>query len=65
MALDYKVFAMKGGKKCYTSATAHQTYKKHGSSDKCLDDGRGETNALDVYEILAGKLLYTVPLYEN
>ena len=56
---------MKGGKKCYTSATAHQTYKKHGSSDKCLDDGRGETNALDVYEILAGKFLYTIQLYEK
>ena len=60
MTLDYKVFALKGGKKCYTSATAHQIYEKHGSSDKCIDDGRGGTNALEVYEILAGKLLQPI-----
>ena len=56
LSLGNKIFALQGiqGKTCYTSATAEQTYNKHGPSDKCQEDGRGGFLASEVYEIIAG-----------
>ena len=53
----YKVFALQGGNKCYTSARAHLTYLKYGRSDKCKEDGRGGESASEVYKIVEGKYM--------
>lgn len=47
----FKVFAVQNGGWCASSATAHDTYDKHGSSSNCLVDGAGGPGANQVYFI--------------
>ena len=57
-SLGYDVFAIQDGGDCFSSATARDTYKKHGPSTSCRDDGKGGPWANEVYEIVKGKFVY-------
>ena len=47
----YNVFGVQYGGECYTSATAEDTYKIHGPSTGCSNDGAGGFYAQEVYKI--------------
>ena len=52
----YKVFALQNdhksvGSSCRSSATAKESYKKHGISSKCQTHGKGGDLAYQAYEI--------------
>ena len=53
-SLGYTVFAIQDGGQCLSSGTAKNTYKTHGSSSECAEDGRGGPLANEVYEIKNG-----------
>ena len=47
----YRVFAIQNGGWCASAAGAEETYKKHGGSNACLEDGEGGFAANQVYKI--------------
>ena len=51
-SLGYTIFALQDGGKCYTTATAQDTYWKHGRGTGCSDVGGAWLNS--VYEIVLG-----------
>ena len=50
------MFAVQDGGWCASSQTAEDTYKKHGESQKCSQQGEGGVEANQVYKILFGEL---------
>ena len=46
----FQVFALQNGGKCYSSATAAETYNKYGEANNCAG-GKGGYGANDVYWI--------------
>ena len=51
LAKRYNVFGVQYGGECYTSATAEDTYKIHGPSTGCSNNGDGGFYAQEVYKI--------------
>ena len=49
--LGYDVFAIQAGNACFTSATAEETYQKHGPSESCPESGTGGDWINAVYKI--------------
>jgi len=43
---------LQNGGQCFSSATARSTYRKHGSSNNCANDGKGGFWANRVYELV-------------
>ena len=53
--LGNQFFAVQDGGHCFTTATAGETYQKHGSSEGCSAAGNGGKGCQNVYKI--GKLI--------
>ena len=51
LSFGYRVFALQDGGWCASAADAEETYKKHGESNACLEDGEGAPVANQVYKI--------------
>lgn len=62
--LGYDVFALQNGGMCASSATARDTYKKHGTSSKCSDDGKGGSWANEVYERVKSKFFICAEIWQ-
>lgn len=58
----YKIFAVQDGGWCAASATAPQTYNKHGRSAACKPDGEGGPWANQVYSFRSKMFDSRVPL---
>ena len=50
------VFAVQNSNQCFTVENAIDTYKTHGVSVDCKDDGTGGSYANNVYQVRCGKL---------
>ena len=52
-SLGYKIFALQDGGQCFGTSSLEE-YKNYGTSDACLDDGKGGPLANAVYMIRTG-----------
>ena len=50
------MFAVQNSNQCFTVENAIDTYKTHGVSVDCKDDGTGGPYANNVYQVRCGKL---------
>ena len=50
-SLGYKVFALKDGGDCLSSANSEDTYDRNGISTECETTGKGGTSSVQVYKI--------------
>ncbi|XP_078577874.1 uncharacterized protein LOC144862879 isoform X1 [Branchiostoma floridae x Branchiostoma japonicum] len=55
-ARGYQVLAVGDNGKCYSSSDAHNTYMSLGPSGGCSANGRGGTNAINVYSFSTGPI---------
>lgn len=61
----FKVFAVQNGGQCFSSATAENTYDKHGASSACRVDGEGAAWANQVYFIRGKMSEIFIPTHSN
>ena len=47
----YTVFGVQNGGQCYTTATAYDTYSRHGYGSGCSSSGTGGVWTSEVYKI--------------
>jgi len=55
-SLGYKIFALQDGGQCFGTSSLEE-YKNYGTSDACLDDGKGGPLANAVYMIRTGETI--------